>query len=124
MTSEANRSLIGQLAEQQAIDHLKSVNYTIITRNYRSKIGEIDIIARSPAKEWVFVEVKYRSHKDYGGGLYALTKKQQHRIRRTAERWLQQNDPDYNYQCRFDVIALSTLESGESTDIQWIEGAF
>ena len=53
-----HRSELGQLGENLATDYLKRKGYKILERNYRQPWGEIDIIARSPHKTLVFVEVK------------------------------------------------------------------
>ncbi len=123
---------LGRRAENLAVELLRRANYQIINRNYRRKTGEIDIIAQPPttgkkrqSREIVFIEVKYRGHRDYGGSILALTFRQQQRIRRTATLWLQQHAPNDNCQCRFDVIGFDDLTAPDSSNnFHWIEGAF
>jgi putative endonuclease len=54
-----NNSLIGQLGEQSVAQYLLSKKYTIVGNNFRTKFGEIDLIAIAPDKTLVFIEVKF-----------------------------------------------------------------
>ena len=65
---------IGKKGETVAVRYLKKQGYRIIEQNYRSKAGEIDIIAREK-QSLVFVEVKTRSSRSFGSPKWAITAK-------------------------------------------------
>ena len=98
----------GRLAEQVALVYLLLHGFVPVSRNYRSSLGEIDLIVRQPARGLlVFVEVKFRTHAGYGGPAMAISTRQRERIRRTAAVFLQ-NHPRYRHnQIRFDAITFS-----------------
>ncbi|RYD02724.1 hypothetical protein N752_23375 [Desulforamulus aquiferis] len=60
------RKKIGSIAEEEAVRYLQELGWKLVQRNYRCRIGEIDIIARDPRGFLVFVEVRSRSGKGYG----------------------------------------------------------
>ena len=60
-----NKRVVGDIKENIAADYLKKNNYTILEKNFRCRIGEIDIIAKDE-KYLVFVEVKYRNSQTFG----------------------------------------------------------
>ncbi len=103
-----NSHRIGLEMEELAARYLEYKGYTVLERRYRSRLGEIDLIA-----EWrdllIFVEVKYR--KDLEGGRPALTVSplKQQKIRKTAMMYWQQycrRMSGTDVSCRFDVIEL------------------
>ena len=103
-----NRSL-GMAFEQQAAEFLKEKGYQILTANFRSRYGEIDLVARQ-GKYLVFVEVKYR--KDIRGGhpLEAVNLSKQRKICRTAEYYCLRYGYGEETPCRFDVIGILGTE--------------
>lgn len=103
-----NRSL-GMAFEQQAAEFLKEKDYQILTANFRSRYGEIDLVARQ-GKYLVFVEVKYR--KDIRGGhpLEAVNLSKQRKICRTAEYYCLRYGYGEETPCRFDVIGILGTE--------------
>ena len=110
----------GQEQEKHAADFLQQRGLKLTERNYQCKIGEIDLIMRDKDDTLVFVEVRYRGRRDYGGGLESVTKSKQRKIIRTAKYYLQTNRL-HNQSCRFDVIAVT---SHPSANIQWVKDAF
>ena len=92
------------MGEDLACGELARRGYAILERRYRTRYGEIDIIARS-GQTLVFVEVKARAGDAYGGGGAAVTPWKQQRIVRMAtdflarRRWLDRP-------CRFDVVTV------------------
>lgn len=105
-----NRQQQGRLAEQLARDYLEAAGYTFIEANFNRRVGEIDLVMRSPASQgsppsYVFIEVRYRHSTAYGGALASIDWKKQRKMLRVANAWLQKNatsrDP-----ARIDVIAL------------------
>lgn len=112
-----NKRSLGSSKEELACTFLTEKGYTVVCRNYYTKAGELDIVARD-RQTYVFIEVKYRSSTGYGNPLEAVTFAKQRRIRRAAQFYLLQNHISPNVYCRFDVIGIL----GE--EITHIENAF
>ena len=112
----------GALGEQYAVKYLKKLKYKILEKNYKSKLGEIDIIARDGG-EIVFIEVKTRSAEPYLSGMYSVDKRKQFHILRTAAQYLKDHHTDL--QPRFDVIEIEVnRSSGELVSVNHIKAAF
>ena len=109
----------GRQGETAAADYLVSKGYEIVTRNYHSRWGEIDIIARGHGYI-VFAEVKLRASGAMVSGLEAVDIRKMRKIYRTACKWLSGNPIDL--QPRFDVIELTGRD--ERFDLTHIENAF
>jgi len=79
---------IGNRAETAAAEYLAHQGFSVLARNWKTKMCEIDIVAE---KQGVvhFVEVKYRRKPDQGGGLAAITPKKLMQMNRAARAWLQ-----------------------------------
>jgi putative endonuclease len=99
-----SRQNLGQTGEDIAANFLCNNGYKILTRNYRCRIGEIDIIATKD-KELVFVEVKTRIGEAYGSPAAAVTGKKQRQISRTAQYYLTENNL-FDAPARFDVVSI------------------
>lgn len=113
---------IGDKHEQLACQFLEGQGLTILQQNFHSRGGELDIIAQD-ANTLVFVEVKYRKKKDYGGAISAVSNSKQEKIRRTAQYFMQQAAlNEYNTACRFDVIAIEGF--GDKAEFNWLKNAF
>lgn len=98
----------GAIGESLAVDFLITLGYKILTTNYHSKYGEIDIIA-SDKNYLVFVEVKYRKNaQSFGGAKAAVNWQKQKKIIKTAQLFLAQKFKNKSDQpnSRFDVIAI------------------
>lgn len=95
---------VGNEAETKATSFLRDNSYEILTRNYSTRVGEIDIIA-SRDGFICFVEVKYRNPMGYGTAIDAITKSKMHKILMTAKRYLNEvGTPDADY--RIDVVVI------------------
>ena len=105
----------GQAGENLAMNYLIEQGLSFIEANVRYKFGEIDLVMKH-GKEWIFVEVKYRSKTQYGGAITALSNAQIRRLRRAAEHYIQIQKIDAV--CRFDLIAI------DAGHVQWIPNAF
>jgi len=79
-----NTRSIGQSGEDAAARYLQSKGYTIVTRNFRSNFGEIDIIAEH-GSYLVFIEVKYRSSLNYGSPYEAVNTHKLHKLKRMVD---------------------------------------
>jgi len=115
-----NRSL-GARGEDIAAAFLKGQRFTIIERNFRCKMGEVDIIARD-GKTVVFVEVKTRRSEAYGPPQAALTPFKQRQISKAALAWLAHKRL-HEASARFDVIAI-LLREHQVPAIEHIRNAF
>ncbi len=100
-----NKRNIGSRYEQKAAQYLEEQGYRILERNYRCKLGEIDLIARDGAY-LAFVEVKYRLDARAGYGLEAVDVRKQRRIIRAASWYLYEKHIRENQPCRFDVVSF------------------
>lgn len=108
-----NTSKVGDIGEKAAVDYLHNAGYDILERKYRSRIGEIDIIAKNK-NILVFVEVKTRRNTTYGFPAEAVTYRKQQKIINTALCYLQQIH-NTNIHCRFDVIEIFLAENNGIT---------
>ena len=107
----------GREAEALAAQYLECYGVRVITRNFRIRGGEIDLICRD-GKVLVFVEVRLRSRSDVGGAAASITARKQRRIILAAQHYLL-GKPECD--CRFDCILLDGLNTNQ---IEWIKNAF
>jgi putative endonuclease len=98
------RQSLGKMGEGLACGELARRGYAVLERRYRTRYGEIDIIARD-AETIVFVEVKARSGDEFGGGGAAVTVAKQQRIVRMAIDYLARHKL-LDCPCRFDVVTV------------------
>ena len=100
------RAEIGAQGEQVAVDYLTSLGLRVLTRNWRCRYGELDVIAADDAtRNVVFVEVKTRTTDQFGGVAEAVTPAKVRRLRRLAGLWLAAQD-DRWAAVRIDVIGV------------------
>ena len=99
----------GQIGEEYALTILKNNGYQIIQRNFRSKIGEIDIIAKDKGT-LVFVEVKTRWSAKFGKPEEAVTPRKLNKIKRIGEYYLLTHT-NLPKKLRIDVVAIE-VEGG------------
>ncbi len=119
------RQRLGQLGEQLAAEHLVRRGFRIVERNYRTRWGELDIVAFDGAT-LAFCEVKTR-RLDPGTGhpFDALRYTKRSRVRQMACRWLcERTDRPYADELRFDAIGVTFDPSGKLVGIEHLEGAF
>jgi len=109
-------SLPGQSAESHAEAFLKTQGLTLLTRNWRCRFGEIDLVMQDGTTT-VFVEVRLRSRSDFGGAAASVTPAKQKKLLAAARQYLStlKTLPP----CRFDVVALTS-----SAPPEWIRNAF
>lgn len=111
----------GALGEKNVVKYLKKHKFKIVERNFVSRFGEIDIIAKN--KEFlVFVEVKTRKENSLVSGVCAVDSKKQQKIILTAEYYLSQNETAL--QPRFDVAEVIYTKDTIKYQINYIENAF
>ena len=112
-----DRKVKGDDTEQLVCDYLQTKGLQLVQRNFFSLYGEIDLIMRD-GNTLVFVEVRYRKNRQYGGAAASVTRAKQQRIIKTALSFQQQYAPQDGM--RFDVVAVE----GKCSKIDWIQHAF
>lgn len=105
-SSDKNTAVsIGQKGEETAVKILAKQGYKIIERNFRTKMGEIDIIARD--KEYTcFVEVRLRKNNNFGTPADTIDARKRQRIINTAKYYAQKKRI-YDTPMRFDVVVIN-----------------
>lgn len=112
---ELSRKTVGELGENIAVKFLKKNKYKILTTNYSTKFGEIDIICEN--KEYiVFVEVKTRKKDSMVSGVYAVDKEKQRHIFNVADTYLKAYKKVK--QPRFDIIEIEFDEQAKSGTVK------
>ena len=108
---DRNNRTIGTKYEQIALNYLQQANYEILESNYRSRTGEIDIVAKD-GEYYVFVEVKYRTTTRSGHPAEAVDYRKQQKITNTARLYLYTHQLSEFTPCRFDVVVIlgNTIE--------------
>ena len=115
----SNKTL-GDQGEAYAADYLRQNGYRILTRNYRTKVGEIDLIADDHGT-LVFIEVKTRRSVRFGTPAEAVNYKKKQKIIQTAYWYLYEQRRE-NTICRFDVLEVYAI--GNNWNVHHIKGAF
>ena len=124
MHSDA-RQRLGQLGEQLAAEHLTRRGFEVVERNYRTRWGELDIIA-SDGHALVFCEVKTRRVARPGAEpLDAVGVRKRSQVRKMAGQWLvTRTDRPYAEKIRFDAIGVTFDAVGGLARIEHVEDAF
>ncbi|WP_295798833.1 YraN family protein [uncultured Microbulbifer sp.] len=119
---------VGTQMEVVAAQHLRAAGLKILECNFKSRFGEIDLIARD-GETLVFVEVRFRRSNRFGGAGMSVDWRKQRKLHATASNYLQYRRLDCP--CRFDVIAIehaggAPAGHGETPplNIEWIKNAF
>ena len=117
MTKSAPGTRRGSDAEAMAAEFLERRGLAIIARNYRCRLGEIDLVARDGGTT-VFVEVRQRASSAYGGAAASITSAKRMKLLKAARHYISRlrTVP----QCRFDALLIE----GEPPRIEWIRNAF
>ncbi len=113
---------IGNYGEELALTYLKDKGYRIISRNFRNKYGEIDLICKLEDL-LIFIEVKSRFSSLYGSPLEAVTYFKQKQILKLCKLYIMKNNL-YNLNCRFDVIEIYFNINNDLYSINHIIDAF
>jgi putative endonuclease len=122
--TDDRRQRLGALGEQLAAEHLIRLGYRIVDRNYRTRWGELDIIAFD-GRALAFCEVKSRRLDPGGDALEALHTRKRRQVRKMAGRWLiETTQRPYADVIRFDAIGVTFDRAGRLVGIEHIEDAF
>lgn len=123
MRTTRPQKALGDAAEKAAARHLKSQGYRLITRNFSTTSGEIDIIA-ADGDTLCFIEVKARASGNFGPPHAAVNRRKQGRMRAAATAYLTVKQL-HNKLCRFDVLSLVPDPAGKrGWSIELIRDAF
>ena len=115
------RQKLGESGEELACRELGARGYAIVARRYRTRYGELDIVARD-GDFVVFVEVKLRTTGEFGDAAESVTPWKQRRVVAMAVDYLSRNGLT-DRPCRFDVVAVDIQDSGVPK-VTVIPGAF
>ena len=118
MTQE--RISLGKKGEELAITQLRALKYKILERNFKCRLGEIDIIARDRST-LVFIEVKTRATRDFGGPAVAVHERKQRQLSKVALTYSNQKKL-FDVPARFDVVAVELIPPAPRIEI--IRNAF
>ncbi len=116
----AARGLVGDRAEQQALRFLIREGLRPVTRNFRSRGGEIDLIMLH-GDCLTFVEVRYRKSTRFSAPALTVDRHKQRKIVRTAALFLAAKPQYARLASRFDVVAVT---GGVDSTIEWLQDAF
>jgi putative endonuclease len=116
---KSQNSLLGPEGEDLAVSYLKEKGFTIICRNYKTPLGEADIVAADNGVT-VFLEVKTRSNERFGEPFEAVNARKREKLKKIALYY--QKHKDARAAIRFDVVSIKLKDSGYL--IEHIEEAF
>jgi len=112
----------GLRSEKLAEEHLRRQGYRILARNFRCRMGELDLVALD-GEELVFVEVRSRTSEAYGAPEESVVRRKQARLRRVAEYYLLHSGRPDAF-CRFDVVGVVLDDAGRLRRIEHYKAAF
>ncbi|MCY3781736.1 MAG: YraN family protein [Chloroflexi bacterium] len=118
----ANRRQTGEAGEDIARQYLRRKGYAILTSNWSTRLGELDIVAERGGV-LVFVEVKTRRGADTDAALASITPAKHERMLNAVYQYLHEHDIDPDRQWRIDVIAVALRAAGPPR-IDHVEDAF
>jgi putative endonuclease len=118
---KSDRKVVGEAGEQIACRYLEDNGFEISDRNWRTRSGELDIVARH-GDVLVFVEVKTRRSRTFGEPEEAVTPAKARKIRRLASEYLA--SVSHSAEVRFDVISVLLDSGGNRLELRHITDAF
>lgn len=119
--AKSQHCALGKAGEDLACEELRRRGYAVLDRRYRTRSGELDIVARD-GPTLVFVEVKTRVSQRYGSPFEALTPAKCRQVAAMAADYLVRRRPSARA-CRFDVVAVTFDQYGRPV-IEVIRNAF
>ena len=119
MHDPLNRKL-GTVAEHSAMQWLAARGLGVITRNWRCRFGEIDLVLQD-GSTIVFAEVRLRSNPRFGGAAASIDARKQAKLVASAQLFLAARPALRALPCRFDAVLLCDTDGN---DVEWIRNAF
>ncbi len=117
-----DKKIKGETAENLAVSYLETLGYKIIDRNFRTKFGEIDIVAKD-GNTLVILEVRSKSYGRFGNPEETINKLKIQKIIKTTQFYLLKKNPEYT-EIRFDIISIlhnniSHIKNAFDMDTLW-----
>ncbi|MGH8193156.1 MAG: YraN family protein [Woeseiaceae bacterium] len=112
----------GDPAEQLALEHLQARGLKLVARNFRCRLGEIDLIMLD-GPCLIFVEVRFRKSSHFASALESVDRRKQRKLTRAAGFFLGRHREYRNHAVRFDVVGLDG-PSRDRYQLQWVRDAF
>jgi len=122
MRTVDHRRQLGQLGEQAAARYLIANGYHLLERNWRCRLGEIDLVA-TREDQIIFIEVRTRAGSRFGSGAESVDHRKQAKLRQLALVYLREKGLSQEVKLRFDVVSIQLLEDGRY-EIDHIRHAF
>lgn len=107
------KDVVGRYGEELVADRLIEQGWQVLSRNWRCRHGELDLVARDPAGALVAVEVKTRRSEAFGPPSAAITTAKLARLRRLTGAWLAAHPGEHADEVRIDVLAVLAPRSGD-----------
>ncbi len=115
---------IGSEIESQVYAYLQKQGFKLVHRNFRCRLGEIDLIGLHQ-NQLLFIEVRFRRNAAYGGAAASVNLRKQQKLIKAARFFLLKYPKMANCACRFDVVAVTLKhEANYKLEIDWIQNAF
>ena len=112
---------VGRIAEDLALEYLQKHNLTLLERNFRSPLGEIDLIMRDK-NTIIFCEVRSRKNKHFLDPIETIDYRKRNKIIKTSQFFIQRTLSSNKFDFRFDVITLTGRDN--NSKIEWFKDAF
>lgn len=113
----------GAMGEAYTAEYFRRKKYDILAMNYKTRLGELDVIAAN-RKKLVFIEVKLRKSGSMISGAEAVGRAKQKRLRAAAELWMASHGEYTNRETSFTVAEIYLSQDGEVEEFNLIENAF
>ena len=113
---------LGRNAEKSALRFLKKSGLRLVMRNYRCRLGEIDLLMLD-GKCLVIIEVRYRGSNRFTCAAESVDRHKQAKLIRTAALFLSQQPKYSDLSVRFDVVAFNRAKD-DNCELQWVKDAF
>ena len=117
-----NKYKLGKHGEKIAEKYLRGQGVKIISKNYFTRFGEIDLIAQDD-DAIVFIEVKFRTNDNYGLAVESVTDKKWEKLIRSAEHYLMDTNL-FDSNCRFDVLSIDLCRKTGLYRIDWLKNQY
>lgn len=115
--------VLGRHGENIALNYFSGLGYKVLERNYKCRIGEVDIIAQKDSS-LIFIEVKTRTSLSYGHPVESVSEHKIKKIKDVAGFFMANNNNLYpNFDVRFDVVSI-IINRGSGFKLEHIENAF
>ena len=119
LTLTSDKKSDGDIGEARALKFLRQHNLSLVDKNYRTKMGEIDLIMFD-GQQIVFVEVKLRRSARFGFAQEQVTTSKQLKIIKSAQYFLLKHKKWQQFPARFDIVAINQ----KNATPEWLQGAF